>query len=759
MDTRFLSKVKRRDRLARWFIISGGIGIIASMMVMIFFMIKVTLPLFSDASRELMLKVSHQELEKPVIYDIDPYLEQVFAIDEQGKLTVFELKDSGSILSTRQLKPPAPATAENPEEESANQVSETATLDQESEAQPSTILRAEKHGKHHFVLYWSNGGVSTLESEFKVSFDETTNERKLEHHIETVASQPPGGMGRPEALSQFRLDEEGSTTLVRQLSENEVYVARVKREEDLFGDVTITTSETTVQTNGNAAINALRLTENGRWLYLGTSVGTLLLYDLEEIDQLQQIASVQATTSGSPITAMNFPFGESSLAVGDQKGEVSIWSLIRYEDGPKLKKLHSFKHHQEAIVQIQPSLRDKALVTQDASGGLHLFHMTSERNLLTFEPDLDIQGFALSERFDAMLLRDKENSFWFWAMNVPHPEISFKTLWKEVWYEGYQKPEYAWQSSSASDDFEPKLSLMPLLFGSLKGTFYGMLFSLPLALLCAMYVSHLMEPRWRVIIKPVVELMAAIPTVVIGFLAALWLAPKIEANLLAVVFSLVVIPMFIFAAMWFFIKRKRKLGAEFLIAIPFVIAGFYVAYQVGLVIQDTTFGGNINLWLFQQMGLSVDQRNCVVISFALGFAVIPIIFTISEDALYNVPKHLTAAALALGSSRWQTLRRVVLPMASPGIFAATMIGFGRAVGETMIVLMATGNTPIMSPSILNGMRTLSANIAVEIPEAPVGSSLYRLLFLSAVLLFMLTFVVNTLAEVVRHRLQQKYKNL
>ncbi len=175
--------------------------------------------------------------------------------------------------------------------------------------------------------------------------------------------------------------------------------------------------------------------------------------------------------------------------------------------------------------------------------------------------------------------------------------------------------------------------------------------------------------------------------------------------------------------------------------------------------QTAFFDGNLNLWFYETMSLDVDQRNCVVIGFALGFAVIPIIFTISEDALYNVPKHMSAAALALGSSRWQTMRRVILPMASPGIFAATMIGFGRAVGETMIVLMATGNTPILSPSILNGMRTLSANIAVEIPEAPVGSSLYRILFLSAILLFTMTFVVNTAAEVVRVRLKKRYKNL
>jgi phosphate transport system permease protein len=168
------------------------------------------------------------------------------------------------------------------------------------------------------------------------------------------------------------------------------------------------------------------------------------------------------------------------------------------------------------------------------------------------------------------------------------------------------------------------------------------------------------------------------------------------------------------------------------------------------------FDGNFTLWMFQEAGVRYDPRNCIVIAFALGFAVIPIIFTIAEDSLSNVPSSLRAASLAMGASRWQTAWRVVLPSASPGIFAGTMIGFGRAIGETMIVLMATGNTAIMDWSLFNGMRPLSANIAVEIPEAPVAGTLYRVLFLSAVILFLMTFVLNTVAEIVRQRLRRKY---
>jgi phosphate transport system permease protein len=197
-------------------------------------------------------------------------------------------------------------------------------------------------------------------------------------------------------------------------------------------------------------------------------------------------------------------------------------------------------------------------------------------------------------------------------------------------------------------------------------------------------------------------------------------------------------------------------GKEFIILIPIILLGVYVSWLFAGPVEASLFAGDFKQWLYSSLGIRYDQRNCIIISIALGFAVIPIIFTIAEDAISNVPRNLTAASLALGASRWQTAWRVVLPSALPGVFSAVMIGFGRAIGETMIVLMATGNTPILSWSIFNGLRSLSANIAVEIPEAPLDGSLYRVLFLSAVLLFVFTFIINTMAEALRQRFRKKY---
>jgi phosphate transport system permease protein len=176
-------------------------------------------------------------------------------------------------------------------------------------------------------------------------------------------------------------------------------------------------------------------------------------------------------------------------------------------------------------------------------------------------------------------------------------------------------------------------------------------------------------------------------------------------------------------------------------------------------LEQLWFDGNLPRWLTQNYGITYDQRNSLVVGIAMGFAVIPNIFTISEDAIYAVPNQLATGSLALGATPWQTVSRIILLTASPGIFSGIMIGLGRAVGETMIVLMSTGNTPIMDFSLFQGFRALSANIAVEMPESEVNGTHYRVLFLAALVLFLTTFIFNTIAELVRQRLRERYSNL
>ena len=280
-----------------------------------------------------------------------------------------------------------------------------------------------------------------------------------------------------------------------------------------------------------------------------------------------------------------------------------------------------------------------------------------------------------------------------------------------------------------------------------------------------MFASQFLHPKLLNYFKPTVEIMASLPSVVLGFLAGLWLAPSLERYFPALLLTLLLAPILIWLAgiAWNALplatRGRFPAGFEVFVYMAVIVAGIGLCIELSPAFERLAFGGSFQTWLLQTTGLPYDQRNAVVVGLAMGFAVIPIIFAISEDAFSNVPRNLVAGSLALGANRWQTVTRVVLPTASPGIFSAVMIGFGRAIGETMIVLMATGNTPILEMNPFNGFRTLSANIAVEIPEAPHGGTLYRTLFLAALLLFALTFLINTVAELVRQRLRQKYSQL
>ncbi len=412
--------------------------------------------------------------------------------------------------------------------------------------------------------------------------------------------------------------------------------------------------------------------------------------------------------------------------------------------------------------EIAPSSRGRSFTVGTEDGGVALYHSTSGRRLLSdIWTSGPVTALAIDPKGDgavmisdgAVLRRSFDNA---------HPEISFRTLFLPVWYEGYAAPKWVWQSTGGSDAFEPKLSVWPLIFGTLKATLYAMLFSLPLALFAAVYVSQL-APSWlQVVVKPTLELMAAVPSVVVGFLAALWLAPRLEAALLAVLLGAVALPLSVVLALALWrllpadLRRKLPEGVELLVLLAVGSAVVALMALVAGPIETRFFGGDFQRFLFTEWNLRYDQRNAIVVGLGLGFAVIPVIFTIAEDACSAVPRALVNASRALGATKWQTAVRLVVPAASPGLFAAVMLGLGRAVGETMIVLMAAGNTPLLDLSLFNGMRTMSAAIAVEIPEAPVGGTLFRVLFLTGTLLFAFTFLLTTVADLVGSYLRKRY---
>jgi len=478
----------------------------------------------------------------------------------------------------------------------------------------------------------------------------------------------------------------------------------------------------------------------------------------------------------SRIASMDFLLGDVSLVFTNPSGANVVYSLFVPEGGNTrlFGQTKTFEPLAQGATFFSNSLRNKGFLL-GGKDQVSLRYGTTESIRWQETLPFQIHLGALSGKNDRILLLDDASKLHIFSLADPHPEASFKALFGKIWYEGQREPLYDWQSTGGSDDFEPKLSLVPLIIGTLKGTLYAMVFALPIALLAALYTSQFLDPAVRRVVKPTMEIMASLPSVVLGFLAALWLAPLLETRVPSVICLLVLVPAGAALVGWILsmlpmqIRRHLRPGYEFLIFLPVLASLGWAGWSLGPVVEsiffvvpDSSTGGTVadfRRWWPMVTGTPFEQRNSLVVGFMMGFAVIPIIFTISEDAMSNVPPALKSGSLALGASRWQTARYVVLPTAAAGIFSAVMIGLGRAVGETMIVVMATGNTPIMDFNIFSGMRTLSANIAVELPEAPHHGTLYRTLFLGAMVLFLLTFAVNTIAEILRQHLREKFKTV
>jgi phosphate transport system permease protein len=736
--------VKRSDRIARAVITIGGLGIIVTVLLILVQIVAEALPLWRGAEARVgtVLRFATAGNDPVLLAFPDPYRESYVVLRSSG---LFQQVDRKTAKVLRTVRVP--------------------------DTQGWRISSAERiGGRDEMALGLEDGRILLVEGKVRVEFEERG--RLIDFSLRPVDQIQVLPEGRSVRHSAAAAAPNG-TVLLGSSGESDLFLAWVPQaeESDFPGEEAAAPPVTEVHDLSDrlegARVTALSLSEVGSEAVVATDRGFFLPITIDESGAATAEPPVFVDASPAPITAAAFLLGGQTVVFGDARGRVSSWFRVRSPDNPGLRvyrRIHVFDAMPAGIASIGISTRNKGFATADRSGAIWLRHNTSERTLLkiggTGAPARDAgiapQGNGLFVVTEAGLLRD-------FALSNPHPETTLKTLFGKVWYEGYDRPEFVWQSTGGTDDFEPKFSLTPLIYGTLKATFYALLFAIPTAIAAALYASLFAPIRVRRLVKPVVEIMAALPSVVIGFLAGLWLAPRVERATAGTLLLFPMIPLVVLACALAVRALPRTIAVritparEVAILVALVVFGVWLAYTLGPVVERVVFGGDFKAWLFSSFEERYDPRNSLVIGFAMGFAVIPIIFTISEDAFSNVPAHLSAASLALGASRWQTAVRVVLPTASPGVFSAVMIGFGRAVGETMIVLMATGNTPIMDWSIFNGMRTLSANIAVEIPEAPFGGTLYRILFLASAILFVMTFAVNTAAEIVRQRLRRKYE--
>jgi phosphate transport system permease protein len=737
-----------KDAIARYGVIAGGLGIIFAIALIFFYLLYVVYPLFISATAQSVnqYNVPDPALGKTILLEIEEQNEVAARFTETGQVVFFAVA-TGKTLLNEVVKIP-----------------EGAKIISFSQGSPIN---------EGAVIYGlSDGKAVIVKHQYKVTYP--NNIRLITPSLSYPMGETPlviDESGVPLEKIAVKIGDKASTIVAKTaetpLGGSKIRISHFEREQSLFADEATLTRTDSVLDYSATNVADILIDKEERNLYLLNSNGQLGLFDIVDKSAPVLISEQNIVEAGHTITSSAFLNGDLSLMIGDSSGLVSQWSKVRDKLNQfSMQKIRVFKVSDKAIVSINPEQRRKGFMTVDEDDTLGIYHSTSEREMIKESLDHSKPVVAaISPRANAVLVESEDGKINYWTVDNKHPEVSLRSLWQEVWYESYPKPDYIWQSSSANSDFEPKYSLTPLVFGTLKAAFYAMLVAMPLALMGAIYTAYFMTPKMRQYVKPSIELMGALPTVILGFLAGLWLAPIIEEYLagLFAVFMLVPLGVILFAFAWQYLPKailqKIPEGWESAILIPVIIFSAWFAFTVSVPLEAFLFHGTLRDWFKTEYGIGYDQRNALVVGIAMGFAVIPTIFSIAEDAIFSVPKHLTVGSLALGATTWQTMINVVLLTASPGIFSAVMIGMGRAVGETMIVLMATGNTPVMDLSVFQGLRTLAANIAVEMPESAVDSTHYRVLFLAALVLFMFTFVFNTLAEIIRQRLREKYSSL
>ena len=843
--------VRAAERVARTLISVGGIGTIAAVVLILVFLVSVVQPLASATS-----------LEKPSLLPGSPKGEQPLRVgtDEYG-LIGWALRSNGQ-LEYRDLASGA----------------ELERVDLTRGGIPPAASSAWAGGE--FALAYPDGSLCLGRADFATSF---LDHDKAPESLRALAvgEHAPHGRGRAQriAAEQWRVQEPstGQRPIVQLPvgADDPIAVVEATRTTKGFRVAWLTqsgrlsvgvleerenpmTAELEVEISTFAAPAPTGATPPQRLVLtgLGDSLlacwedGRALRYDLRRLDDIEISEEVDLLPEPSArISALELLIGRGTLVVGGTDGSLTCWFRIRpplssTRDGTRLMPVHALVASGPAITSLAASERSRILVSGTQDGELRVHYVPTNEERASVRPFESAAGpvmaLALAPKEDAVLAYGRDSVARL-ALDVGHPDGSARALFTPLWYEDYSGPEHVWQSSSGSDDFEPKLGLVPLVFGTLKATLFSLLFGVPIALLAAIFTSEFLSPAWRTPIKSAIEMMASLPSVVLGFLAALIFAPFVQNWLPSVLALFFCLPLCLLAGayLWQFLPARtaiRASGMPRLLAVaaclPFAAV---MALSTGPLVERICFGGDATGWLngsvgsgfpgwfwmllplssalaiftaahfggtwlrrrsaswsrrrcagfdllrFVALGLGgaalaalfaallhaggldprgsvVDtyvQRNALVVGFVMGFTVIPIIYTLAEDALSSVPQALRLASLGAGATPWQTAMRIVVPTAGSGLFSAIMVGLGRAVGETMIVLMATGNTPVMEWNVFNGFRTLSANIAVELPEAARDSTHYRTLFLAALTLFAITFVVNTLAEVVRQRFRKR----
>ncbi|MGE0190416.1 MAG: ABC transporter permease subunit [Planctomycetota bacterium] len=856
--------VRRAEVLSRFFIGLGGYGTIIAVVTIFGYLLAVIAPLFAGGDMEpaaAPVAVEKAGEARILRAGTDELGLLAWTLDAHGRFVVRRLAD-GSVVRSEALfgdvKPTAwafaPGSYAKPDDAS-QQVSATfaAGFEDGSLRSGEVIVQSSYVDQPAAPEAQRSLAAGTTGPTDDGAFQITPRAQVRLQTVRPFVNDPaPAGEGPVLALDvggrvadglRFALiDASGHIRLVREILKTNMMTGQVRR--------SLRKSDVPHEPLAGRPFGVY-LDGVGSSLLIVGNDGATTRYDVRDGVDAAAVETLDFVPEDGRVTAVTWLNGKTTLVVGDSRGAVNAWfgtkpPGAKTADEVVFRRAHALPRGSSAVIAFHGSSRERMLGVAYEGGAVRVFQVTAAKQIAasTVEPTVDVQAICLSPKDDEVVAFGP-GSFQRLTLEPGHSEVTLATLFAPVWYEGAAEPAHVWQSTGGTDDFEPKLGMWPLVFGTLKATFYCILIAGPLALLAAIYTSEFLSPRAKAPIKSIVEMMAGLPSVVLGFLGGLIIAPFVQDRVGTMLAAFATVPFsFILGArLWQLLPGDvaiRWEGAPRVFAqVLFLFVGIALATVVGPLIEQTAFGGDFKAWLnngpgsatvgfallllplaifavvffssrvvgpalqawsadfsrtqcavldLARLGISTtaiillalflglvlsligldprggvfgpySQKNSLIVGFVMGFAVIPIIYTLAEDALSSVPKTLREGSLGAGATPWQTAWRITIPTAMSGLFSALMVGLGRAVGETMIVLMATGNTPIMDWNIFDGFRTLAANLAVELPEAPKDTTHFRTLFLAAFLLFLMTFCINTVAEMVRRTFRKRAAQL
>ncbi|MGB0923369.1 MAG: phosphate ABC transporter permease, partial [Pseudoalteromonas shioyasakiensis] len=474
-----------KDRFAKWGISAGGVMVLVALLLIFFYLLYVVQPIFESAKVETRNSVKLQNASEVVGLGIEEQTEIAFLLGEKGNVDFYnvEKEQFGKKITTLNTELPSDVS--------------------------SFASSAPFQGQYAYGL--ENGSVVVVAPKFLVTFP--NNQRKLTPRLD----YPLGDMAlevdeQGAAITKFAFSHyEDKTAVVALTADKRVIFSSFVGEENMFtGEVEWVVERTELDIEGR--VDELLISPDTTRTFV-RSANQIYVYDTRYPSEVEQIQLLAANEENANLVSTQLLAGANSLMLANDNGEVSQWFEVNTENGRQFQKIRAFETSKQSKLNIFTEFYRRTFFTAGANGELGIYYTTSDAKLWQGKvSEGPIQNFAIAPRSNAALIL-ADDALKVIEIHNEHPEVTWSALWQEVWYEGYPEPGYIWQSTSASDDFESKFSLVPISFGTIKAAMYAMLFAVPIALSAAIYTAYFMSSELRKVVKPTVEIMEALPTV------------------------------------------------------------------------------------------------------------------------------------------------------------------------------------------------------------------------------------------------------